>query len=1420
MNFRNHWLVRYVSALLAVAAAFLLRAGLTQLGGGNLPTYITFYPAVMLSALLGGVGPGLLATLVAALGADYFLLTPVGSFAVESLADAVGLAFFTGMGVFMSVVAELYRRARQQAAESEAAAYLRDHLEPPARWSRQGLLLNAGFVASLAILAVAAWQSARNVRAVEEADQLVTHTYVVIQDLDRLLSALKDEETGQRGYLLTGEDQYLEPYQAALGIVKTNLADLKRIVRDPSQQQRLEVIEGLVAEMEAIIRKTIELRRSQGLPAALAVVTTDTGKITMDQIRAQVAAAQNAESLVLQQRIEASNAETGKTVQALMAGSILSFLLLITVFLFLKQENVRRTKAEADARLHRDHLQEIVAARTDELAKSNEQLKVEIDGHLQAREALRQQREYLRVTLTSIGDAVLVTDLQGKITFLNPVAESLTGWPESVVLGQPAQSVFRIINEKTRAPGEDIVARVLREKQTVALANHTALLARDGREVPIEDSAAPIRDDTGAISGAVLVFHDVTEKRRLHEQVAQEKDRLSALIGSVSDEIWFADTGGKFTLLNPTGSREFSLGVARGVGVEELAASLEVLRPDGTPRPIEETPPLRALRGEIVRNQEEIVRTPATNELRHRQVSSSPVKDAAGKIIGSVSVVRDITDIKRAEAAIRQSESRYRTLFDTMIEGFCIIEVIFDAQNNAVDYRFLEINPAFERQTGLHDARGKLMRDLAPAHEAHWFEIYGKVALTGEPARFVNEARALGRWYDVSAYRVGAPESRRVAILFSDITQNKRAEAARAQLAAIVESSDDGILSKDLGGVITSWNAGAARLLGYRPDEVIGRPINLLLPSDRQDEEDAIMARLQAGQKVDHFETVRLAKDGRRLDVSVTISPLMDAQGRVVGASKIIRDITERKHNERQLRLLSTAVESAANGIAVTDRAGNILWINPAFTRMTGYSSAEAVGQNPRVLKSGRHPTEFYCLMWSTLLKGEPWHGEMVNRRKDGSLYPEEMTIAPVRVDGTEITHYVAIKQDITARKRAERRTELLAETAARLLSSEEPQRVVEELCRKVLDFLDCQVFFNFLVNDQQQRLHLNACAGIPAADAAKIEWLDFGVAVCGCAARDACRIVAANIQETPDPRTELVKPYGIQAYACHPLIVADHLLGTLSFGTRTRKDFTEEELSFMKAVSDLVATAMERKRTQAVLQLTVEEAKRSNRDLEQFAYIASHDLQEPLRAVGGYVRLIQRRFPQNMDAKALQFINGAAEGADRMERLINDLLAFSRVGTHGGAFSPASLDAILNEALRNLHSSIESAQAKVTHDALPTLAVDATQMMQIFQNLIGNAIKFHSERPPEIHVGAKKEPGRWVFSVRDNGIGIQAQYFDRIFQIFQRLHTRHHYPGTGIGLAICKKMVERHGGVIWVESTPGQGSTFYFSLPDTSAMQ
>jgi light-regulated signal transduction histidine kinase (bacteriophytochrome) len=172
------------------------------------------------------------------------------------------------------------------------------------------------------------------------------------------------------------------------------------------------------------------------------------------------------------------------------------------------------------------------------------------------------------------------------------------------------------------------------------------------------------------------------------------------------------------------------------------------------------------------------------------------------------------------------------------------------------------------------------------------------------------------------------------------------------------------------------------------------------------------------------------------------------------------------------------------------------------------------------------------------------------------------------------------------------------------------------------------------------------------------------------------------------------------------------------------------------------------------------------------------------------------------------------------MERLIHGLLTYSQVGTSGGGFVPVDLNALLGDALRNLQASLKRAQAQVTHDALPTLPADATQITQLFQNLIGNAVKFHGEQPPQIHVGVRREPGSWVCSIRDNGIGIEPQYFDRIFQLFQRLHTRKHYPGTGIGLTICKRIVERHGGKIWVESRLGQGTTFFFSLPDAATRQ
>jgi PAS domain S-box-containing protein len=271
-----------------------------------------------------------------------------------------------------------------------------------------------------------------------------------------------------------------------------------------------------------------------------------------------------------------------------------------------------------------------------------------------------------------------------------------------------------------------------------------------------------------------------------------------------------------------------------------------------------------------------------------------------------------------------------------------------------------------------------------------------------------------------------------------------------------------------------------------------------------------------------------------------------------------------------------------------------------------------------------------------------------------------------------------------------------------------------------------------------------------------------------------------------------------------------------------THRKEAEEELQRYRAhLEDLVRQRtgeLETANTQ--LQTEIEERKqaaeelsRSNRDLEQFAYVASHDLQEPLRIVAGYLQLLERRYKSQLDSNADEFIQFAVDGAARMQNLISDLLAYSRVGTQARQLSPVDCNAILDRALANLRRTLEESGAVVHHDPLPTVNGDATQLVQLLQNLIGNAIKFRSDRPPEIHVTVEKQDGHWLFSVRDNGIGIEPQYHDRIFIIFQRLHTREKYPGTGIGLAICKRIVERHGGRIWVESKSGEGSTFRFTL-------
>ncbi len=245
-----------------------------------------------------------------------------------------------------------------------------------------------------------------------------------------------------------------------------------------------------------------------------------------------------------------------------------------------------------------------------------------------------------------------------------------------------------------------------------------------------------------------------------------------------------------------------------------------------------------------------------------------------------------------------------------------------------------------------------------------------------------------------------------------------------------------------------------------------------------------------------------------------------------------------------------------------------------------------------------------------------------------------------------------------------------------------------------------------------------------------------------------------------------------------------------------------------------------ERKYAEQKLKEQAQELERSNAELEQFAYVASHDLQEPLRMVASYVKLLERRYKGKLDSDADDFIYFAVDGATRMHRLINDLLTYSRVGTHGKSFEDIDSAEAMQQALNNLQTTIQESDAEVVYDSLPKVYADSSQLVQLFQNLISNAIKFCDKQSPKVHISSKQEDNQWVFSVQDNGIGIDLKYSDRIFVIFQRLHEKTEYSGTGIGLAICKKIVERHKGSIWIDSELGEGTTFNFTIPTTGGSQ
>src|SRR5882672_2163192 len=730
------------------------------------------------------------------------------------------------------------------------------------------------------------------------------------------------------------------------------------------------------------------------------------------------------------------------------------------------------------------------------------------------------------------------------------------------------------------------------------------------------------------------------------------------------------------------------------------------------------------------------------------------------------------------------------------------------------DGRYLGVNRAWEEFFGIKGEAfiGKRVADLYPQdpaiaerHAAMDRELYAR---PGRQSYEITVRTRGGELRDTLYYKATYADARgEVAGLIGaiiDITVRTQAERAlrenEERWRAIVNSANEGILVYDRSLNIVAGNQAAERIIGVPLAEIIGaRGFTSLLPCVHADgrpvqpDDRPTRIMVRTGKPLTGHVVGIKRPGGAYTWVSVNTGFLRHHDSADwYGVVSSFTDITAQRNAESALReseeRYRRTFELAGSGVAHIGLDRKFIRVNRRLCEILGYPEHELIVMTGRQIS---HPEDLDVINKerAKLYAGEIDHLRVEKRylRKDGSTVWVAFSMVVERDAGGKPMYEIAIFDDITERKRAE---EAVRE-------SEERFRSLTQLSSDWYWEQDAEFGLKFMSRRMSERTGLNASAFIgrkrwdqPALNLSEADWA-------------AHRAQLERHEPFRDFEMERQNPAGGTrwiAVSGEPIFDArGRFTGYRGVGS----DITERkqaEAELKRAHNDLAQKA--------------DELQRSNAELEQFAYVASHDLQEPLRMVSSYTQLLGKRYGERFEGDAKEFMHYIVDGAARMKQLIEDLLAYSRVGTKGKEFKPVSVEAPLRKAITNLRAAIEESSAAVTWDPLPTVDADEVQLAQLFQNLMGNALKFRGQSVPRIHVSAAERDGAWQLSVADNGIGIEPQYFERIFMLFQRLHTMGDYPGTGIGLAICKKVVERHGGRIWVSSTPGEGSQFQFTLP------
>lgn len=979
--------------------------------------------------------------------------------------------------------------------------------------------------------------------------------------------------------------------------------------------------------------------------------------------------------------------------------------------------------------------------------------------------------KFQALLLSKVNDAVFGLDLNFKIVYLNWGAKKMFGYTQDEVLGRNPYDLLRTnINHET----------VLQEH---GLNGNTSKIIgvkhKNGKNLIVEQNITEITTSSTVPAGYVVIYHDMTDYKLVESRVQQTLKRLYTILSNIRAGVLLVTNDNRIEYLNSAFCEYFHLSEQPGdlIGISDKDL-------------------IRKIR----------------NRYRNPEAEIERIKEITGMM---EPVTGEEVNMKTGETCIRD-----------------FIPITLDGKSYGRLWLYLDISErkkVEEHKQNLLENREKLTEELQASNQ-ELISLTEKLQVTNQIV-----------------------EANRDELL----TVNRALKESQEKFSKAFHANSASVAISDLDGKFSDVNLSYTQLTGYTRSELIGNSsveLGIISLEDRQTFKNELMDK----GSVRRMEIKIYTKSGDERIV-ITDAETIEVEGNI----KIITfnfDITERiqivKEREKLLKdvqrkegELSTLIENIVDEVWFCDAQGDVILANASARNFQAKLDTEC----PDTLDNLISAVDTYTADGSVRLKsGSPLYralkGEVLKDFEENVVVPKtgeklnrHVTSAPIKDDNGRITGAVAVVRDTTKRKETEdrlintlkERNQLnrtlmaLRKSSFAMMHAVDEEFYLNEVCRIIIEECGHSMVWIGYTEEETKKVVPVAYSGFEEdyLKTLNLTWDNskFGNGPTGTAIRTGEICMCENMLVDPKfkPWREEALKRGYASSIVFPLINNKKVFGALTIYSPKTNPFSDKEKKLLQELANDISFGITALRLQKAhdkaenaLRNSLIDLKRSNAELEQFAYITSHDLREPLRMITSFLQLLERRYKNELDSDAHEFIDFAVNGAKRLDSMINDILIYSRVTKKNRVLERVDMNSVINKTCINLKTSIDENNARIVYNHLPTIMADENLMVQLFQNLIGNSIKYKGDGVPEIHITSLKKDSKWLFCVKDNGIGISKEYLEKIFVVFQRLHTAQEYEGTGIGLAIAQKIVHQHGGNIWVKSELGKGSNFCFTIP------